>query len=60
MRCIQCERPAVALCHVCLVAQCEVHVEESRRNQKRTGALAGCNHGTVATAGVRPAKDTDR
>jgi hypothetical protein len=60
MRCIQCERPAGALCHVCLVAQCEVHVEESRRTQKRTGALSGCNHATVATAGVRRAIDTNR
>ena len=44
MRCLQCERPAVGLCQVCLVAQCETHLAESLVSRRRSGALRGCSH----------------
>lgn len=44
MRCIECLRPAVALCPACQVGQCEVHLARVERWQRRTGALRGCSH----------------
>ena len=44
MRCMECERQAVALCRHCLVAQCDMHLAQSRRWQSRSAALAGCTH----------------
>ena len=44
MRCIECDRPAVALCTACLVGQCETHLTRSRQTRGRTGALTGCSH----------------
>ncbi len=44
MRCIECDRPAAALCPVCQVGQCETHLVLREQWQRRTGALAGCNH----------------
>lgn len=44
MRCIDCQRSAVALCPVCQVGQCEAHLAQVDRWQRRTGALRGCSH----------------
>jgi hypothetical protein len=44
MRCIECEREAVALCPRCLVGQCPHHLNLSREVSARSGALAGCEH----------------
>jgi hypothetical protein len=44
MQCLQCERPAIGLCHICLTAVCDVHLAESEAWRRRSGALAGCNH----------------
>jgi len=44
MQCIECTKPAVALCTRCQAGQCANHLARSQYMGARSGALAGCSH----------------